>query len=468
MKMTKFATRKFIKTPSIQWQWLFPSLMVCAAALTGCGGGGGGTSESTPLPVAPVVPTISPTTNPTPTACSLTIQTGGIATGAMTQLNQYRSEAFLGASLSPALLLDSDPNLVTAAGNHANYLSLLVPPDSTTDPRNHDELATNPCFTGTKVSARIAAAGNTDKVVGENFSETSIASAVVSADPTLATNAGASILDGLFSAVYHRMSLLSNFTHAGIAWQSSSIANLPPTILAIDLSQHQMNTYSNLITYPYSGQMGVMLDWLVDESPCPLGCNNTGALAGLPITIQTDGRALVISSFTVTSPSGNVAGKVLTATAGSTYLADPNLIDENAYDRAAFVPLAPLTANTNYTVTVSGTTGGVQFTKSWIFTTLANTPLQLASSASTVSVGRTFDITLSQGSQNYHSNHPLSYSAINGPGASSISLSSVQLASNRYRFTYNGQCTISTGCPVTFTGLDTVGNTATTLVTVMP
>lgn len=442
-----------------------PSLLACIAVLAGCGGGGGTsttttTTVSTPTPVTP-----APVT--TPTACSLTAQTGGIASGALAQLNHYRSTAFLGASLSPALLLNSDANLVTAAGNHSNYLSLLTSSSATVDPRAHDEVSTNPCFTGTTVSARIAATGDTDTVVGEDFSETSLATAVVSTDATLAANAGASIVDGLFSAVYHRMSLLSNFTNAGVAWQKSTNPNLPPTILTIDLAQHQVNTYSNFITYPYSGQTGVLVDWLVDENPCPLGCSNTGTLAGFPITIQTDGRALVISSFTVTSSGGNVSGQVLTATAG-TYSADANLVAEHAYDRAAFVPLASLSPNTTYTATVIGTSGGTAFTKTWTFTTLPITAVHLTSSASTVAVGGTFDVTFSGGSQNYNSTSPLSWSSVNGSGSTAISLSYVQLASNSYRFTYNGNCTLSAGCPVTFTGTDSQGNTGTTLVTVSP
>lgn len=460
--MTHFRPVKAEKSHSKHLDWFYLSLVICTAALTGCGGGGGTTTTTTTV--------TSPTTSTpvaTATACSITAQTGDIASGALAQLNSYRSAAFLGASLSPALLLSSDANLVKAAGNHANYLSLLPSSSPNIDPRTHDEVSTNPCFTGVDVSARIAATGNTDKIVGEDFSETSLATAVVSNDATLAANAGASIVNGLFDAVYHRMSLLSNFTHAGVAWQSSSNTNLPPTILTIDLSQRQINSYSNLITYPYSGQTGVLLDWLVDESPCPLGCNNTGALAGLPITIQTDGRALVVSSFTVTSISGSVLGTVLTAKAGA-YSADANLIAENAYDRAAFVPNAPLSPNTTYTVTVVGTTGGAPLNKSWTFTTLAMTPLKLTSSASTVSVGGTFDVTVSGGSQNYNSTTPLKYSALNTSGAPAVSLSSVQLASNSFRFTYNGQCTISAGCPVTFTGTDTSGNTGTTQVTVLP
>ncbi len=444
-----------IKTASI------PPLLACIAVLTGCGGGGGGTTTTTTTTTTPV------STPTTPTACSLTAQTGGIASGALAQLNQYRSAAFIGASLSPALLLSSDANLITSAGNHANYLSLLTSSSATVDPRTHDEVSTNLCFTGTTVSARIAATGNTDTVVGEDFSETSFASSVVSGDATLAANAGASIVDGLFSAVYHRMSLLSNFTHAGIAWQKSTNPNLPPTILMIDLAQHQINSYSNFITYPYNGQTGVLVDWFVDENPCPLGCNNTGALAGFPITIQTDGRTLVVSSFTVTNAGVNVPGYVLTATAG-TYTADANLVAEHAYDRAAFVPQSSLSSNTTYTVTVVGTSGGAPFTKTWTFTTLPITAVHLTSSASTVAVGGTFDVTFSGGSQNYNSTSPLSWSSVNGSGSTAISLSYVQLASNSYRFTYNGNCTLSSGCPVTFTGTDSQGNTGTTQVTVSP
>ncbi len=440
-------------------QWLYPGLIMSALALAGCGGGG---SESTAI-----IPITNPpiTNPPVATPCALTAQTGGIAQGALDRLNSYRRDAFFAAAVSPALL-SADANLVKAAGNHSNYLSLLTPSNL----RTHDEDSINNCFTGTNILDRVRATGNTDPLVAENFSETSITSAAVKDDSILAPLAGASILNGLFNAIYHRMSLLSNLTHAGVAWQTSTAAS-PPTILTVVMSRRgAASIYSNLITYPYRGQTGVLLDWRVDESPCPLGCNNTGALVGLPISIQTDGRRLVISSFTVSSTlSGNVAGTVLTATAAGTIPADKNLAAENTFDRAAFIPSAPLLPSTIYTVTVVGTTGGVAFNESWTFTTLALTPVAVTSNQSTVPVGGTFDLTFSGGSQNYNVSPSLSWSIVNGPGASSaLSLSSVPLSSNRYRLTSAGQCTITTGCDVTFTGKDTKGATATAVVKLMP
>ncbi len=461
MMMTHFRFVSATKTHSTHGQWFYTVLIAHVLLLAGCGGGGSDSTAIIPITIpAPINPPVIP-----PTACSLTFETGDIASGALDQLNRYRSVAFLGASVSPAPLLSSDGNLVKAAGNHSNYLSLLALPASNLNPRTHDEVSTNPCFTGMNILNRVRATGNTDPLVNENFSETYIATAAVSSDPTLAANAGATILNGLFDAVYHRMSLLSNLTHAGVAWQTSSVASLPPTILTIALSRRgSALSYSNLITYPYSGQTGVLLDWRVDESPCPLGCNKTGDLVGLPISIQTDGRKLEISSFTVSSTaSGNVAGTVLTATSGRLYAADPNLVAENAFDRAAFIPSAPLLPNTTYTVSVVGTTGGVAFNKSWTFTTLAATPLTMTSSKSTVSVGETFDLTFSGGSQNY--NTPLVFEIAN---PDTPSATAAPLASNLYRVTYTGQCTISTGCPVTFTKKDSSGNTATVQVTVMP
>jgi uncharacterized protein YkwD len=457
-EMIHFALTKMTKTsntPLGNPQWLHPALLVCVLALAGCGGGG----ESTVT--VPIInpPIINP---PVATPCSLTAETGDIAQGALDQLNRYRSAVF-GSSVSS--VLSKDTNLVKAAGNHSNYLSLLA----SSSPRTHDEASSNPCFTGMNILDRVVATGNTDALVAENFSETSIATAVVKNDPILAASAGASILNGLFDAVYHRMSLLSNLTHAGVAWQTSTVANLPPTILTVVLSRRgSAASYSNLITYPYSGQTSVLLDWRVDESPCPLGCNKTGDLVGLPISIQTDGRRLEISSFTVSSTSGNVAGTVLTATAGRSYAADQNLVAENAFDRAAFIPTAPLLPNKTYTVSVVGTKGGVAFNQSWAFTTLALTPLAISSSKSTVAVGETFDVTFTGGSQNYNVSESLKWSITFRSDASPISLPIAQLAPNRYRFTYTGQCTILTGCPATFTGKDTNNNTATALVTLMP
>ncbi|MBC7751129.1 MAG: hypothetical protein H7Z73_05340 [Candidatus Saccharibacteria bacterium] len=421
------------------WSMMFVSCLMLAA----CGGGGSSSSSTTTTTTTTTttITTPPPTTSPPPvsSSCALTAQTGSFAASANARISFYRTLAGL-----PNLV--TDPLLVKSAGNHANYLSLLP----TASVRSHTEVAGMPCFTGVAVSDRLAAVGDTDTFAGEDFAQASLIS-------------GSDTVDLLFDAVYHRMSFLTNFGKIGVAWQSSTVS--PNHLLTINMAGQGTGygTSQPLVTYPASNQTNVPLDWLVDEIPCPLGCSQTGTLVGYPISIQTGGRNLHVTSFTLTDGSGLVSGTLLTPTT------DPNLVGTN--DRAAFIPQTHLLSNTTYTAQVIGTLDGAPLTKTWVFTTLTVSPLQLTSSVSTaVPKDGTFDLTFSGGSQNYNPQSgtifTFSFSATSTSAPQPID--GVIQTANSYRFTNNGKCTISTGCNVNIQGTDSLGNTATTVVFVLP
>lgn len=411
------------------WSGLILSCLVLSA----CGGGGGSSSPPATSPPS----TISPP--PSSLGCVLTAQTGSFADSANARISFYRNLVGLPNLVTDALLVKS-------AGNHANYLSSLP---SVSD-RSHTEIAGSPCFTGVTVSDRVAAVGAMETFVGEEFTQSNLVS-------------GADSIDLLFDAIYHRMGLLANFGKIGVAWQSSKIE--PFHILTLNLAGQGTGYGSgqSLVTYPVSNQTNVLLDWLVNESPCPLGCSKTGSLVGYPLSIQTSGHRLQVNSFTLMDSSGLVNGTVLTPAT------DPNLVGSS--DRAAFIPHTHLTSNTTYTAQVIGTLDGAPLTKTWFFTTLTVTPLQLTSSVNTViPKGGTFDLTFSGGSQNYKTEtgviFTLAYTGTSTSAPRPVDVT-VQTA-NSYRLTNNGQCTISTGCTVDITGTDSLGNAATATVVVRP
>lgn len=404
------------------------------AMLAACGGGGDGAAVNSASGTITV---------PTPTACSLTANTGTVASDAITRVNFYRAQVGL-----PALTVE--PKLTVSSGNHANYLSLL------SSGRAHTESSGNGCFTGTNIITRVAAANYITNIAGEEFAEVNFQN-------------GADTVDALFDAIYHRMGLLANFAKIGAAWQTSSFS--PPTILVMNIADTgTAYTPTTAITYPAANQTGIKADWFLNEIPCPLGCGMNGQRVGYPISLQTGGTHLQVTSFTLNETAGgaSVAGTVLSSTT------DANLPSPS--DRAAFIPTAALKLGTTYTAQLVGTLDGSSFTRTWQFTTLANSTLVLSKnvSANTFANGQSFDVTFSGGSGTYR--HVTSggaedtlgwtYTATASTDLSPVSYTTLGHAS--YRFTNNGRCTVATGCTVTFTGHDSFGQAANLVVTVMP
>jgi hypothetical protein len=142
----------------------------------------------------------------------------------------------------------------------------------------------------------------------------------------------------------------------------------PAVRLAISLSSRsafpvQRQSSTDVLTYPCSGITGTAYQ-LTGEDPNPVTPRNLATNPiGQPILVQVLlGRTLIITSATVTGPSGAVA---LLPTMTQTN--DPN--GRLSSNTAVIMPDLPLQPNTTYSVVINGTNNGVAFTRSFSFST---------------------------------------------------------------------------------------------------
>jgi hypothetical protein len=116
-------------------------------------------------------------------------------------------------------------------------------------------------------------------------------------------------------------------------------------------------------------QTGTPTSWLASESPNPMNNapTNVGQTVGYPVTIQGPySDTLTISAFSISTAAGvNVPCEE----------SDPTtmVVGSELNGAAMCVPFSPLTPNTQYTATVTGTKNGQAFTVSWNWTAATTT-----------------------------------------------------------------------------------------------
>lgn len=326
---------------------------VLALLLVACGGGGGGTSTTgTPTPSDPfVASTITAAT----VAPSYPIGSEELA--AYNTLSTARTTCGFGG-------LNQNAQLDTASQNHTYYQAV-------NDRVGHFQVAGLPGFTGVTAQERGIAAGYTDQLsYGENL---------VYSSYTAKSGFGRSGTVGLLAAPYHLRSLMDLHREVGINITSSGPSGsgadvivsgsfAPAVRLAISLSSRsafpvQRQSSTDVLTYPCSGITGTAYQ-LTGEDPNPVTPRNLATNPiGQPILVQVLlGRTLIITSATVTGPSGAVA---LLPTMTQTN--DPN--GRLSSNTAVIMPDLPLQPNTTYSVVINGTNNGVAFTRSFSFST---------------------------------------------------------------------------------------------------
>lgn len=313
--------------------------LLAAALLTACGGGGGGSSPSTNQP--PVTP---PTTNTCVVSqAGLPVATGDTAIDGFNWFNYRRA----GIGLS---MLSCNQFLNTAAVAHSNYLRL-------NNTVSHDETSGKPGFTGVDPQARMQAAGYT-------FSGGWAYGEVISA---AGDKSGFYHAEELITAIYHRFVIFEpKFKEMGTG---ASIRSDGYTYFTADMAYVNgpgpgLGT-GKLVAYPADGQTAVPASFDSDtESPDPVPNQNT---VGYPISVHSDlgnvvaGGGIAVTSFTVHPRNG---ANMLTRLVSNT---DE---DPNARQHAvAIIPLTPLTSNTTYDVSFTGTVDSIPVSKNWSFTT---------------------------------------------------------------------------------------------------
>ncbi len=230
--------------------------------------------------------------------------------------------------------------LCTSAQNHCNYYTTNQGNATCTASSAHDEVSGCPDFTGSDPGARIAAAG----YEGNGWSECM----AFLGNP-------ADAVKTFIDSVYHRTAVLS-------PWWTDMGYGDDTGCDTIDFGPGTAAAAKTVTTvYPYAGQTGVPLSFNgANEGPTP-PAPTTGWPSGYPITLYSQG---------ITATSHQIVVDGTTTPLSHTWLDGDATLGSTA---KVMYTDAPLTANTTYHVTITGTTssGNVRF--DWTFTTGAAT-----------------------------------------------------------------------------------------------
>ncbi|MEK6226757.1 MAG: CAP domain-containing protein [Chloroflexota bacterium] len=237
--------------------------------------------------------------------------------------NQFRSA--IGSPTVP-----SDPRLVQAAQNHANY-------NSANGILGHYETAGNPYYTGYSPRDRLIAQGWTTSFVSE-----------------VAT--GGSELGGvrqLWDAPYHRLGLMHpNATTIG--WGHSELNGRQNNVG--DIVYNFGFRPVDFVRSPANMQTNIPTSWSGQESPSPVPAGSSGPF-GYPImVVYSAGQNVQFRAAEIVAPNG---------TRLAFYLAPQQF----EYDYQVIVPQRPLATNTSYHVRFDITVAGQWLTNEWDFST---------------------------------------------------------------------------------------------------
>ena len=334
--------------------------------LTACGGGGGGGSTTVAdaaaiaASTAPAVPAAPAAASPpVPALVASSYAAGSEERDAFNLLNFERSQCGFG-TLTQSLQLDA------AARAHADYqiLNSVV---------SHTETVARPGFTGVFPSDRVVAQGYT----GFGGVTDEIVALVGTASKTAL---GASGIRGLLSAPYHLRGLVSGYRDVGVSIRSSADlgTSTPTVVLQINAAYKssagpQLLGSTDINTYPCEGTTGVNRQ-LTNESPNPvigrdLATNPLGTVVYVSVR---EGNTLSLSTSSPPSMTQVSNGQAVTLRPPVTATSDPYApcLDGCFKRHQAYIAAdAPLLANTEYRVQMSGTNSGVPFTRSFVFST---------------------------------------------------------------------------------------------------
>lgn len=311
-----------------------------AIALSACGGGGGGGDSSTQS-------NTGGNSTPPQTATSANVSTpqyaaDSVELGIFNTINQQRQ-----ACGFPALT--ENTTLDKASAKHASYI--LQNNGAITD----TEVAGNPGFTGVSYSDRASALGfpvSSASVGGES------AGFYTNAQWT-GTQYGSQLALSWMSGVYHSSIATMPVTEIGVGVSQITYNGFPQLAAANSVANYQPMSGSLPLTFPCQGTTGVAYS-ATGEIPTP---PNTSGSFGTPISVSGNATdTVVLSTATMLDPAGNsIPLNILNSST------DPNH-EVSIYEAKAY-PSLPLTANTTYTVSLTGTRNGTPFSRNYTFTT---------------------------------------------------------------------------------------------------
>jgi len=311
------------------------SLLVAA-----CGGGGGGGGSSGASPAAPASGASTPATTNPANLTTPQYPADSFHLAAFNLLNQHRQQCGF-----PALQQNTALDQATAA--HAQYLA-------SNNVISDTEVAGNPGFTGATFVDRAAHFGYTAKNGSIGVSGGYYTNAALTE-----TQYGQESIYEFESGVYHISIAASPTNTVGIGKVATTYNGFPQEQFSLFLANYQQVTNNAPLTFPCQGTTGVAYT-SAGEIPTPPGVSgNFGtpvAVAGNP----TD--TIVMQTGTMTDSSGHVIALQVLDSAK-----DPNKLLA-AWQGVAY-PTTPLSPNSQYTVSLTGTINGVAFSRTFSFMT---------------------------------------------------------------------------------------------------
>jgi hypothetical protein len=215
-------------------------------------------------------------------------------------------------------------------------------------------VSTNPGFSGVTYSDRATTAGFPSGawvagVSGGYYTNATLTEAQY----------GQQLVYDWLSGVYHIAVGVLPATEIGVGWNETSFNGFPEIQASLSLANPQ-SISGGPLTFPCQGTTGVAYS-SGGETPTP---PNTSGNWGTPIAVAgntTD--TIVLTSGTITpTAGGSVVNLQLLDSAN-----DPN--KELPTYIAVGYPASPLTANTSYSVSITGTVNGTAFSRNFTFTT---------------------------------------------------------------------------------------------------
>ncbi|MGF6960711.1 CAP domain-containing protein [Paraburkholderia youngii] len=323
-------------------------------ALAACGGGGGGDSSGSSNGGSSNN-NGSSSTPPASTATSANVTTPQYAADSaqlaiFNTINQQRQQCGF-----PALV--ENTQLDQAAQAHASYMGQNG--GTVTD----TEVAGNPGFTGVTYADRAVHFGFPGSQTISPGSQTVYAGGESAGYYTNAklteTAYGEAIAYAWMGGVYHIAIASWPVTAIGLGWNETTYNGFPQIQASNSIANLQSLAGNLPLTFPCQGTTGVPYKE-IGEIPAP---PNTSGAFGMPVAVVGNATdTIVLTSGTYTDSSGNVV--TLQILNSST---DPN--KELPPFEAVAYPVAPLNANTTYTVSLTGTRNGTAFSRSFTFTT---------------------------------------------------------------------------------------------------
>lgn len=316
-----------------------------AVTLSACGGGGGSSAAGATTPTSAPGSASAPSsasspvagTQPTPQYAADSAQLA-----MFNQVNAYRQQCGFPA-------VQQNTVLDQAAQAHAQWEGL-------NNAVSDRETAGQQGFTGVTYVDRAAHFGFPSNAIGGGVSANYYTTSTLPE-----SQYGQNLVYAWISGVYHATGLLTPVATMGVGEYETTINGFPAawgSLSFLNTSMQQVSTTGPL-TFPCQGTTNVPYTSF-SESPTP---PNTSGPWGTPVVVMGNATdTVVLQSGTMTDTSGHVFNLQLLDSAN-----DPNKLIQ-AYEGVAY-PTTPLTANTTYTVSLTGTVNGTAFSRNFSFTT---------------------------------------------------------------------------------------------------